>query len=1139
MNVRMMPPQGPMGQPMPQGGSPAPMGGPPPMPMGGPGTFPVGSMPVTAGKQNTRGLGSTFGGNAEGRGQFKNFMSEKKKTSAFVPQMPMAPAMSQLPMLPPPMPTNMGAMKPMGAPNMGGGAPQLGRQAPVGGGIGSAPMGVASNTNAVRGFADGGSVPRQTEIAGQPHYLAYINPEEGDILKGLGGAEAPGPGGIPSYFFHSGWGGGGSTSTSSNDDDDDGGFSFSDWASDTWAEITSGGEAVTETYNSGDAGGGGQDNNPNAGDGGGTSGGYSGDEFGSGNIYTETTPGASTVNFGNDDDDPPAPTPYSYVDTSNIAGISAASGVDYNPTANDDDNSLDPFGGAGDDISDDYVTNDGGISYTYDPIVSGGTGTTTAGTGGYEGSTYDEVPDVGAGTELDTTLSDYENEAYGGAIEDYYNLPPSNDGENDVYVPPADPEPPAPPPVYYDAVGNAYGSQAEASAADAAAEAAQQQAIDIASQSDGQAGYTVGGYDYQGPDYTAPDVDTGPSQYEIDASNNTAKLMNDYSVISDDYSNFQGIDLTTQDANTIGYATGGSKAGYSAVINPSTGGIDILTPGSQGVERSFAATELEDALNFLTDGDIDLTLLDAPLDLLPEASGGTGTVGLDAEGRLIEYGTEDIGVGATDDDLATDFTTVSTGVGATDDDLATDFSTVSTDTEKDLAFQDYLDGLVDTDFTDPELTGLEALEGDISDLPDNIQKTNILSDFDISELEVDAEDFMNSFDGKTEDELIADQGIIMPSDEAFARAEEDMSGLDTLAEAALAGDTDDDDDEDTGMTDEVEEAAQEVLMASQPTASELYLSAMGKIGRGISDLDPEEQRALYGARGQTPNAAETAYLQSLLRDAKHTSDGPIDEREYITSDGDVIANPNYKKPMYEAGDSVAKQTLGETAEDFLIKAFDILVNPLTIFGDDYSLEGANARNVQAQLDAYKNGGTFVYGEDGKTVVGVAQPNFDADNDGKNDTVVIVNEDGDIQVTGDAIGVEDIKTSNDNADGEDLDIDVVDSSTTFTNTEDGVVEGSTYDDIVAGGDDSGADPCPEGFYLDPVTGICMPMDDIGDVGDTSGGGISIGGITRGSSDYITSGVPSDVKGLKITKPKQFNRGGMVSPNIDRFIQSLAS
>ena len=51
-------------------------------------------------------------------------------------------------------------------------------------------------------FAQGGAVPRQTTIAGQPHYLAYINPEEGEVLKGLGGAEAPGPGGIPSYFLH-------------------------------------------------------------------------------------------------------------------------------------------------------------------------------------------------------------------------------------------------------------------------------------------------------------------------------------------------------------------------------------------------------------------------------------------------------------------------------------------------------------------------------------------------------------------------------------------------------------------------------------------------------------------------------------------------------------------------------------------------------------------------------------------------------------------------------------------------------------------------------------------------------------------------------------------------------------------------
>ena len=51
----------------------------------------------------------------------------------------------------------------------------------------------------VRGMQDGGDVPRETTIAGQPHYLAYINPQEGALLKGLGGSGDPGPGGIPSY----------------------------------------------------------------------------------------------------------------------------------------------------------------------------------------------------------------------------------------------------------------------------------------------------------------------------------------------------------------------------------------------------------------------------------------------------------------------------------------------------------------------------------------------------------------------------------------------------------------------------------------------------------------------------------------------------------------------------------------------------------------------------------------------------------------------------------------------------------------------------------------------------------------------------------------------------------------------------
>jgi len=53
----------------------------------------------------------------------------------------------------------------------------------------------------VKKFEKGGSVPRSTEIAGQPHMLSYITPGEASVLQSLGGSGAPGPGGIPSFFY--------------------------------------------------------------------------------------------------------------------------------------------------------------------------------------------------------------------------------------------------------------------------------------------------------------------------------------------------------------------------------------------------------------------------------------------------------------------------------------------------------------------------------------------------------------------------------------------------------------------------------------------------------------------------------------------------------------------------------------------------------------------------------------------------------------------------------------------------------------------------------------------------------------------------------------------------------------------------
>ena len=55
---------------------------------------------------------------------------------------------------------------------------------------------------AVTTFKEGGAVPpRQVDIKGQPHMLAYITPEEGGILQLLGGSGSPGPMGIPSFFM--------------------------------------------------------------------------------------------------------------------------------------------------------------------------------------------------------------------------------------------------------------------------------------------------------------------------------------------------------------------------------------------------------------------------------------------------------------------------------------------------------------------------------------------------------------------------------------------------------------------------------------------------------------------------------------------------------------------------------------------------------------------------------------------------------------------------------------------------------------------------------------------------------------------------------------------------------------------------
>lgn len=86
------------------------------------------------------------------------------------------------------------------------------------------------------GISSLASVPMETTLAGQPHRLAYVNPQEEQMMLAAGGAGLPGPGGIPAYwnlFEPSTWGDGNgfegfTSSSSSSNPSNNGGSSNND-----------------------------------------------------------------------------------------------------------------------------------------------------------------------------------------------------------------------------------------------------------------------------------------------------------------------------------------------------------------------------------------------------------------------------------------------------------------------------------------------------------------------------------------------------------------------------------------------------------------------------------------------------------------------------------------------------------------------------------------------------------------------------------------------------------------------------------------------------------------------------------------------------------------------------------------------
>lgn len=271
-----------------------------------------------------------------------------------------------------------------------------------------------------------------------------------------------------------------------------------------------------------------------------------------------------------------------------------------------------------------------------------------------------------------------------------------------------------------------------------------------------------------------------------------------------------------------------------------------------------------------------------------------------------------------------------------------------------------------------------------------------------------------------------------------------------------------------------------------PTSNTLSTEMQEKLAESYADM---------GRYPGSVNAAEARLIQDVLNNSNIRMDEARIERivDTMRENGATDAQiNNFRKDNPEGtrlygGDGSFGSNLKNVAGDVLNYTIKAMTYNLI------DLEKMNASTAQKFLDAYKETGKFVY-------------------DSGNPDVVI--------------GVED-------SDGN-----LVRGFGQFENTEDGPVRVDQFEDIFGGesGSDDAADPCPEGMYLDPVTNTCMP---IGAVDDTPS--LTLGPADRpstGGDDVITIPVkPDPVAPIRIRSPKQFAAGGAVTPNIDRFLGSM--
>ena len=234
------------------------------------------------------------------------------------------------------------------------------------------------------------------------------------------------------------------------------------------------------------------------------------------------------------------------------------------------------------------------------------------------------------------------------------------------------------------------------------------------------------------------------------------------------------------------------------------------------------------------------------------------------------------------------------------------------------------------------------------------------------------------------------------------------------------------------------------------------------------------------------NAAEAALIGDILRNSNIPMDKDRQERivQTMRDNGATEAQiSTFKQENPEgselySGDGSFGANVKNVADDVLSFAIKSLT---------FGIIDPNKMNydrAQKFLNAYRNTGQFAY-------------------DAENPDVVI--------------GVYDTDGS------------IVSGFGDFKNTEDGAVR---VQDVIDTSDDN-QEVCPVGYIFDPLVGQCVPIVAEEEVK------ISLGEVER---PVVTTPRPprppsEPVEGMTIRAPKQFNVGGPVTPNIDRFLGSL--